>query len=95
VEKTHLGEIHLLLTDVILPGMNGKVLSEELRLLRPQIKVLFTSGYTADVISRRGVLEREMAYLPKPFTPDSLAAKVREVLAAPCTSQEACGPQPT
>ena len=80
VEKRHTGEIHLLLTDVILPGMNGKVLSERLRVLRPKLKVLFTSGYTADVIARRGVLERDVPYLSKPFSPEALAAKIREVL---------------
>jgi PAS domain S-box-containing protein len=80
LEENYAGEIHLLLTDVIMPGMNGKVLSEQLRLRRPSIRVLFTSGYPAEVLSRRGVLEKEIAYLPKPFTPDSLAAKVREVL---------------
>jgi PAS domain S-box-containing protein len=92
VERSYAGEIHLLLTDVILPGMNGKMLSEQLRMRRPRIKVILTSGYTADVISRRGVLERELAYLPKPFTPDSLAAKVREVLKAPPAPQQGEGP---
>src|SRR5215467_3526919 len=82
-EKEHGGEIHLLLTDVILPGMNGKILSERLQALRPKLKVIFTSGYTSDVIARRGVLERDVAYLPKPFGPDSLAAKVRDVLKEP------------
>jgi two-component system sensor histidine kinase EvgS len=80
IEKEHSSEIHLLLTDVILPGMNGKALSERLQDLRPKLKVLFTSGYTADVIARRGVLQRDVAYLQKPFGPESLAAKVREVL---------------
>ena len=88
VEKGHTGEIHLLLTDVILPGMNGRVLSERLRVLRPKLKVLFTSGYTADVIARRGVLERDVAYLPKPFSPDALAAKIREALADVATSPQ-------
>jgi len=67
-EKEYSAEIHLLLTDVILPGMNGKTLADQLRALRPNLKVLFTSGYPADVISRRGVLEPGVAYLPKPFT---------------------------
>jgi two-component system, cell cycle sensor histidine kinase and response regulator CckA len=75
------GEIHLLLADVVLPEMNGKDLSERLRKLRPNLKVLFTSGYAADVIGRRGVLEPGVAYLAKPFNPNELAAKVREVLA--------------
>jgi len=83
VAKEYSSEIHLLLTDVILPGMNGKTLSRQLRVLRPKLKVLFTSGYPADVISRRGVLEQDVAYLPKPFTPGSLAAKIRDVLEGP------------
>jgi len=91
LEKEHSGEIHLLLTDVILPGMNGKSLSERLRALRPKLKVLFTSGYTADVIARRGVLQRDVAYLQKPFGPDSLAAKVREVLTEASASQRTDG----
>jgi CheY-like chemotaxis protein len=73
-------ELHLLLTDVVLPGMNGRELADELRLLRPGIKVLFTSGYTADVIAHRGVVDFGLAYLPKPFTERALALKVREVL---------------
>jgi len=71
-----------------LPGMNGKILSERLQALRPKLKVIFTSGYTADVIARRGVLERDVAYLPKPFGPDSLAAKVRDVLKEPSASRQ-------
>jgi PAS domain S-box-containing protein len=78
--KEYSSEIHLLLTDVILPGMNGKTLSEHMRSLLPKLKVLFTSGYPEDVISRRGVLEQDVAYLPKPFSPESLAVKIREVL---------------
>jgi signal transduction histidine kinase/streptogramin lyase len=77
------GDIHLLLTDTVMPGMNGKVLSERLLKMRPNLRVLFMSGYTADVIGHHGVLELEVAYIPKPFTPEGLAAKVREVLAAP------------
>jgi len=76
----HLSELDLLLTDVILPGMNGKTLSGQMRVLLPKLKVLLMSGYPADVISRRGVLEQDVAYLPKPFSPECLAIKVREVL---------------
>jgi PAS domain S-box-containing protein len=78
--KQHPDEIHLLLTDVILPGMNGKDLSDRLRRLRPKLKVLFTSGYTAEVVGRRGVTEQDLAYLPKPVSPEALVAKVRDVL---------------
>ncbi|HEY9139819.1 MAG TPA: PAS domain S-box protein, partial [Bryobacteraceae bacterium] len=87
VAQRHSGEIHLLLTDVVLPGINGKELSERLRILRPKLKVLFTSGYTAEIIGHRGVLGHGLAYIPKPFGPDTLAAKVREVLGEPATAQ--------
>ncbi|WP_224956292.1 ATP-binding protein [Geomonas subterranea] len=74
-------EIDLLLTDVIMPGMNGKDLSEQLLANRPQLKCLFMSGYTADVIAERGKFNADMCFLQKPFTMQSLAAKVREALA--------------
>jgi PAS domain S-box-containing protein len=83
IEKDHPGEINVLVTDVILPGMNGKVLSECLRVLRPKLKVILMSGYPEDVISFRGIVEPDVAYLLKPFSPDSLAAKVRDVLEGP------------
>ena len=87
VAQKHAGEIHLLLTDVVLPGMNGKALSEQLKILRPNLKVLFTSGYTSEVIAGRGVLDSGVSYIAKPFSPDRLAAKVREVLADAPTSK--------
>ena len=74
------GDIHLLLTDVILPEMNGKVLKERIEAVRPGIKTLFMSGYTADAIARRGILEKGVDFLQKPFTLMSLARKVRQVL---------------
>jgi PAS domain S-box-containing protein len=74
------GEIHLLLTDIVMPGMNGPELARELRRLRPNLRVLLMSGYTEEAILSQGSPETEMAFLPKPFTPDDLAAKVREVL---------------
>jgi PAS domain S-box-containing protein len=83
VEKKHPGEIDVLVTDVILPGMNGKALSEHLRVVRPKLRVIFMSGYPKDVISSRGIVERDVAYLLKPFSPDSLAAKVHDVLEGP------------
>jgi DNA-binding response OmpR family regulator len=80
VARQYSGEIHLLLTDVVLPGMNGKELSGKLRALRPNLKVLFISGYTADVIAHRGVLDRGVAFLHKPFSPGELATRIRDVL---------------
>ncbi len=77
----HPGEIHLLLTDVVLPGINGKQLSERLKALRPALKVLFISGYTSDVIAHHGVLEPGVALLHKPFSQGELAARVRDILA--------------
>ncbi|MBJ6800818.1 ATP-binding protein [Geomonas propionica] len=73
-------EIDLLLTDIIMPGMNGRDLSERLLQSRPGLKCLFMSGYTADVIAERGKVDEDMCFLQKPFTMQTLAAKVREVL---------------
>jgi len=72
--------IHLLITDVVMPGMTGKDLALRLVSLRPSLKTLYTSGYTASAIVHEGVLDPDVAYLPKPFSPAQLAAKVREVL---------------
>jgi two-component system cell cycle sensor histidine kinase/response regulator CckA len=81
--KQYEGQIDLVVTDVIMPGgMSGRDLAEHLVSLRPGIKVLYTSGYTDEAIAYHGVLERGAAFLQKPFTPDSLAQKVREVLDA-------------
>ncbi len=75
--------IHLLITDVVMPGMNGKELRERLRTLHPGLKCLFMSGYTANVIAHHGVLEGGVQFLQKPFTIQSLAEKVRETLEQP------------
>ena len=76
------GMIHLLLTDVIMPGTNGKILAAELSKIRPNLKILFMSGYTNDAIVRLGVLESGITLLQKPFTILALARKVREMLDA-------------
>jgi PAS domain S-box-containing protein len=76
----HPGPVHLLITDVIMPGMSGRDLADELTSTHPSLKVLYISGYTANVIAHRGILDADVAFLPKPFTRDDLARKVRKVL---------------
>ncbi len=76
----HPGPIHLLMTDVILPEMNGRKLSEALSERRPEAATLFVSGYTANVIAHHGVLEEGVAFLEKPFNRDALLGGVRAVL---------------
>jgi signal transduction histidine kinase/ActR/RegA family two-component response regulator len=76
----HLGQIDLLLTDVVMPGMSGGELGVRLQAVRPDLALLYTTGYTDDVIVRHGVDEGRAAFLTKPFTPAELLRKVREVL---------------
>ncbi|HEY1219015.1 MAG TPA: PAS domain S-box protein [Bryobacteraceae bacterium] len=83
VAERHPGPIHLLLTDVDMPHMTGKELAERLMPLRPEMKVLYMSGYAADVMVRHQWLESGTPYLAKPFAPDALAVKVREALGPP------------
>jgi two-component system, cell cycle sensor histidine kinase and response regulator CckA len=72
--------IHLLLTDVVMPGSNGRELYDRLRKLRPELKVLFMSGYTTDIIGHHGVLDPGVHFLHKPFTRSALSAKIRQAL---------------
>jgi two-component system, cell cycle sensor histidine kinase and response regulator CckA len=78
--REHAGEIHLLMTDVVMPEMNGRDLARNLLSLYPQLKRLFMSGYPADVIAHQGILEAGVYFIQKPFSQQSLAAKIREVL---------------
>jgi PAS domain S-box-containing protein len=80
VAGQHGGRIDLLLTDVVMPRMSGREVAERLAGTHAGMKVLFLSGYTEDAVVRHGILEAEVAFLQKPFSPASLAAKVREVL---------------
>ena len=78
--REHAGEIHLLMTDVVMPEMNGRDLARNLLSLYPDLKRLFMSGYTADVIAHHGVLEEGVQFIQKPFTMQDLAAKLKNVL---------------
>ena len=83
VNQIHDGRIHLLLTDVVMPEMNGRQLADHLKMARPDMAVLFMSGYTGAALAQRGgEVEFTGQLLPKPFTPDGLSRKVREVLDA-------------
>jgi CheY-like chemotaxis protein len=76
----HAREIHLLITDVVMPEMNGPDLAKRLQSLYPSLKILFMSGYTADVIAHRGVLDKGVNFIQKPFSVKDLAVKVRDAL---------------
>ncbi len=81
--RRHEGPIHLLLTDVVMPQMTGPKLAQRIFLLRPEIKVLYVSGYTSDALAQRNMMDPGTAFLQKPFTPDMLARQVRAVLDPP------------
>uniref|UniRef100_Q021T1 histidine kinase n=1 Tax=Solibacter usitatus (strain Ellin6076) TaxID=234267 RepID=Q021T1_SOLUE len=80
VAREHQGCIRLMLTDVIMPGMNGRELAEQMTAIRPEMKVVFMSGYTDRIMSPDGVLDSSVHYLQKPFAAEQLNAKIREVL---------------
>jgi CheY-like chemotaxis protein len=76
------GGLHLVVTDVVMPGMSGRAVVDALRSRRPGLPALFVSGYPQEVIARRGVLDTGIEFLAKPFTPASLVARVRAILDA-------------
>ena len=81
--EKHRGEIHLLLTDIIMPGTSGRELARRITRRHPRTRVLYMSGYTDNVLAQGGVLEAGLSFLQKPFTPGALAQKVRDVLDSP------------
>jgi CheY-like chemotaxis protein len=82
IVERHGGEIHLLLTDVVMPGMSGRELAEQMAARRAGIRILYMSGYPGDEAIHQGTLVRGNAFLQKPFSPDGLMRKVRETLDA-------------
>ncbi len=96
VARRHQGEIHLLFTDIVMPRKCGNEIADDIRRDRPGIKVLFSSGYTGDVVAQQGPLDSSIPFLQKPFTPRTLAVKVREALDGRVEAAwgEGMGPQP-
>ena len=78
--RKHSGPIHLLITDVVMPGVSGPNLATSLTASRPRMKVLYMSGYTADLVAQQGILDRHTLLLEKPFTKEALLRKVRKAL---------------
>jgi two-component system cell cycle sensor histidine kinase/response regulator CckA len=83
------GRVDLVVTDVVMPGMGGRELAGRLRDRQPGLRVLYMSGYTADEVLRQGIEAEAVHFIQKPFTPDGLARKVREVLLKPAALPEA------
>ena len=80
IVQQHVGEIQLMVSDVVMPNMGGRQLAERMAILRPGIKVLYLSGYTDDAVVRHGIIDGSVPFLQKPFSPISLIRKVRELL---------------
>ena len=78
--EVHQGEIHLLLTDVVMPEMNGRDLAQKIKDMNPDLEVLYMSGYTANVIAHHGVLDEGINFIQKPFARGDLSIRIREIL---------------
>jgi CheY-like chemotaxis protein len=87
VATGHSQPIHLLISDVVMPGLGGRMVADRVSELHPEAHVLFVSGYTDDAVVRHGVSHQEVNFLQKPFSPIALAYKVREVLDSPAYKQ--------
>ena len=87
--EREVASIALLVTDIMMPLMTGHELAERIQRLRPGARVLYMSGYTENTIIRRGVIQADVAFLAKPFTPDSLVRSVRAALDGPVTGRDA------
>ena len=83
IGESYIQTIHVILTDVVMPGMSGRAVADRLANSRPEMKVLFMSGYPDDAIVQHGVLDPDTPFIEKPFTPEVLARKIREVLDGP------------
>ena len=81
ISADHPGKVSLLITDVVMPQIGGLELARRLLALRPDLKVLYVSGYSEDDMSEQGVMSEDMEFLEKPFTPQAITRKVREILA--------------
>jgi PAS domain S-box-containing protein len=95
LSREYSGEIHLLMTDVVMPEMNGRDLAEKITPARPDMKSLFMSGYTADIIAHHGVLDPGVHFIQKPFSIQTLASKIREVLSQQMVRQGSVLNSPT
>lgn len=93
--RQHVGPIHLLLTDVVMPQMSGKQLAEQIVGMRPDMPILYMSGYPDQSIVHHGILDGDIAFIGKPFTPDVLALKVAEVMRQKLISASRLAIQPT
>ena len=80
LSERHSGHIHLLVTDVVMPGASGPETAHHIQRMRPDTRVLYMSGYTDDTVARHGILESGAMFLPKPFSPVALLRKVRSAL---------------